>query len=378
MNFLRTLVHSLIVENMFICLISPYKPQKGGVPVHTENLIKRLENKHKLVLITYGRENRKSSDKLRVIEVPVLNVKFLRGLSFTIGVYFKLRKLNKEHKIDVIHSQYMHPAGTVALLFRKFSKANPKVIVTAHGSDLLRLGQWILTRKMISCIGNKCNKLICVSEYLSRKAQEIGIRKENIKVIYNGIDSKELPKGSKKKYKEELNLPMDKKIITYAGSLIESKGADIFAILASHISGFNKKINFYMVGDGYMREWLKRYRYKKGIKNELVLVGAKNHENTLKYIKSSDILVVPSKIEGFGLSALEAMALEIPVVSEGCGALSEILSRKSITDNYPYTINKILNHAKFREDLKKENKKLSEKFNWEKTANETAKVYRMV
>jgi glycosyltransferase involved in cell wall biosynthesis len=355
-------------------MISAYPPQGGGVSVHAKGLVDKLSKDHKTFLITYGKLGRKDSENVEIFEVPVIDFKFLRGLSFFIGAFFRLRRILKKEKVDVIHSQYMHPPGTVGWLYRKLS-GKKKFIVTAHGSDLLSLAKGRFTRHVLKCVGKSCDRLICVSEHLAGKAQELGIGKGKIDVIYNGLDDKEFPKGSRESLRKELKLPGNK-IVTFSGSLTEAKGADIFLILAKHFSGRKGDTRFFVVGDGPARKDLEYFCKKKGITSSVTFAGEKSHQEALKYMKASDVVVVPSRIEGFGLTALEAMRMGVPVVATPNGALPEIMPEISVTDNLPHTVMKVLEKKAFRDDVMRQNRKASARFTLEKMCDETEKLYR--
>ncbi|UCD03311.1 MAG: glycosyltransferase family 4 protein [Candidatus Aenigmatarchaeota archaeon] len=359
---------------MNICIISPYPPQSGGVPIHTESLVKHLSKEHKVFLITYGRFGRHSHGNVKIIEVPIIDVKFLRGLSFFLGAFFRLRGLVKHEKIDVIHSQFMHPPGTVGSFYRWFHGKKPRFVVTAHGSDLLSLAQGRIGRSIIKCVGKRCDRLICVSEYLSKEAQKLGISRKKTTLIYNGLEDRGLPKASKESLRKVLNLP-DRKIVTFSGKLSEAKGADIFLILAEH---FARKgdVHFILVGDGPARDDLEGFCKKMAITKSVSFVGEKSHQDSLKYMKASDVVVVPSRIEGFGLTALEAMRMGVPVIAFPNGALPEIMPDIAVTENMPHTVKKIIESRKFREALVKRNREASKKFTLEKMFDETDRIYK--
>jgi glycosyltransferase involved in cell wall biosynthesis len=362
---------------MNICMISPYPPQTGGVPVHTEGLVKRLSKKHKVFLITYGGLGRKSSKNVEIIEVPVINVKFLRGLSFFLGALFRLRSVLKNNKIDIIHSQFMHPPGSVASFYRKLGGGRKaKFIVTAHGSDLLSLGRGRLGRWLVRRVGNSCDALVCVSGYLAKTAESLGIGKRKLKVILNGLDDRGLPREGGERLREALRLPRDRKIVTFAGTLTEAKGADIFLLLAEHLQHRRRDVLFVLVGKGPEMKSLREFSERAGLSGSVLFAGPKSHADTLGYIKASDAVVVPSRIEGFGLTALEAARLRVPVVASGAGALSEVMSNRSVTDNIPHTVLKVLDSKKFRDALVSENYKISRRFTLERMCDETERLYR--
>jgi glycosyltransferase involved in cell wall biosynthesis len=375
---------ALQVIHVNICFLSPYPPQTGGVPVHTSGLAKKLAARHRIAVITYGRMGRQSEKGLDIFQVPVLNIRFLRGLSYFIGAVIQLFRLGRRRRIDVIHCEYMHPLGPAALLYRKLAKRKPKVVVTAHGSDLISLGGSMLGRRLVKWIGNSSDRVICVSRYLASKAAKAGIRPGHVSVIYNGVDDSEFPQGSRERLRKRLRLPLKRKIVTFAGSLNEAKGADVFVILARHMleraqmGDVKTQMMFILIGGGADRKELERYCRKNGISGSVIFAGPLGHRKALQHIKSSDVLVIPSRVEGFGLTALEGMAMGVPVAAGRAGALPEILSPCSLTGNMPKTVRDILRGGKLRSKVVRENRKLAGRFSLERMVNETDKLYRDV
>jgi len=364
---------------MRICFLAAYPPQQGGVPVHAKRLAEALSEKNEVFVITYGRLGRKSKKNLHVIEVPVIPVRFFRGLSFFIGSLILLPMLTRKRKIDIIHAHYLHPCGTVAVFFRKLSGSGARIVSTAHGSDVLKLGKGIITRKLLSAVGNSCDSVVCVSEYIAKRAKEAGISGSKIRVIHNGIDSGEFPKASKAALRKELGLPPEKKIVCFAGSLSESKGADIFALLAKDLVQKHRRrhhsLFFIMAGGGKLEVWLKNFFRENGMEDSVLLAGPQDHGKALRYIKSSDIVVVPSRVEGFGLTALEGMALGVPVIATPEGSLPEILSGLSISKDMLKTADEVLLKSRFRSSMIKKNRALSGKYTLRLSVNETEKLY---
>ena len=363
---------------MKICMITPYPPQTGGVPVHAEALAEKLSKKHEIFIITYGRLGRKGSKNIKIEEVPVPGIKFFRGASFFIGALMKLRSLTKKNRIDIIHAHYMHPPGTAAAIFRKLSKKSPKLVTTAHGSDLMSLAGGRISGKLVRWAGRSCDRLICVSRHLAEAARREGTPRKRIEVVYNGLDQKEMPGASVSSLRKEFHLPSKKKLILFAGSLNEAKGADIFAILALQLLGKKKlreSLHFVLVGDGPEKKWLEDFCRDNEISGHVTLTGRKKHEETLKYIRCSDILVVPSRIEGFGLTALEGMKMGVPLISTGAGALGEFLPDICIRDNIPSAVMNLLYDKKLRHRMITLNKKIASRFTLERMADETEKIY---
>lgn len=360
---------------MNIWMVAPYPPQAGGVPAHVQELACRLSKRHKVRIITYGRKARKApaGTGIEITEVPVIDVKFLRGLSFFIGTALKLRSLSKSEKADVIHAHFMHPPGTAVAFYMKFWGKGERVVVTAHGSDVLCLSRGRIGRALVKWAGRKCDALICVSSHLAHVAAGMGMRRR-IKVVHNGIDAKALPRDAKEKLRKELQLPQGK-IVAFSGRLSEAKGADIFMVLAEHLCWKEKDVTFLIVGSGPLEGRLWHMAKERGLSSRVMFAGQKSRGEALRYVKASDVLVVPSRLEGFGLSALEAAAMGVPVVASHADALPEVLSPMSFTDNMPAAVMNVLKNAAFRKDMIEKNRKKAESFTLERMASETEKIY---
>jgi len=360
---------------MNVCMISAYPPQRGGVAVHAESLALQLSKRHRLFVITYGRLGRKPRQNIEFLEVPVPGIGFLRGLAFAAGALFRLWRLTKRQRIQVVHSQYMHPAGLVPLVFRRLSGRRFRIVVTAHGSDVLVLGSGFLGRRLVRFIGNSCDRLICVSGYLASRAEAAGIRKAKIRVIPNGISDEGLPGAGRAAARRRLRLPAGRRVVLFAGSLTEAKGADVFVVLARHLSGKRHDLQFVLVGDGPERRNLEDYCRRSGISGIVRFAGQKDHRTALEYIRAADVLVVPSRVEGFGLTALEGMRMGVPVAASPNGALPGLLSGQSVSGNLPSTVMKLLGDGKFRKAVVEENIRRSRAFDWRLVARETERDY---
>ncbi len=358
---------------MRICMVTPYPPQTGGVPVHTEGLASMLSEKHDVHVITYGRKGRKSG-KIKITEVPVPAVPFLRGLCFFIGAVRALRRLSGKKRFDVIHSHFAHPPGSAASMYMKLWGKGERHVMTLHGSDILRLAGGFFGRRIVRFSASRADRIICVSRHIEEEAKNAGLPGRKLGVVYNGLDSKGLPKASKESLRKKHRLPKGP-VVTFCGALTEAKGADIFMLLAEHLARREKDAAFLMVGGGPLEGTLKEKAEKAGIAQRVVFSGRKDHAETLELMKASDAVVVPSRSEGFGLTALEAMAMGVPVAASPTGALREVLYRDSVTDNLPGTVTRMLHERKFRDGIARENRKLSMKFSMEKMLHGTERAY---
>jgi len=352
---------------MRICILARYPPLKGGIATHSEKLVEELAKRgHEVSVITYKKLGRKKRT-VKIYEVPITDKFFLRGICYFLGSLIFLIKNMKN--VDLIHAHPIHPAGTVASFFKLFSSV--PLVITSHGSDLLKWADNPLAAKLFSRVVNSSDKLICVSDFLAKRAEKIGIEKKKITVVYNGVEiSSSLRKLGKKELRKELKLPEKRKIILFVGALNEWKRPDILLKYSKEIDG-----EFIFIGEGPLERKMKDFIMNNKLTNTRML-GPKDHETTLKFIKAADVLVIPSEYEGFGLVALEGMALGTPVVAQPVAALKEILTPKSLSVNLKKKIVEVLENSRLRKEIIKENLRIAKKFSFQKMVDEIEKVYR--
>lgn len=359
---------------MRICILSRYPPDKGGIATHSYNLAKELASRgHSVTIITYGKLGRSSnkSNKIKIREIPLINKFPLRGLSYSFGCLTTLLKI--KGKVDLIHVHPIQAAGAVAVLFKKLY--NIPVITTSHGSDLLKWSKYPFFRKLFSKIANSSNKLICVSNYLAKQAEKIGIEEDKIKVVQEGVEVPEsIQKMDKVELKKKLGLSLKRKTILFVGSLREIKRPDILLEFAEK---FDHGYDFILIGDGPLKGQLEESIKTKKIEN-VSLLGSKDHQTTLKYIRGADLLLIPSEYEGFGLVAIEASLLETPVVGRPVAALNEVLAPESLSSSLEEKMLNVLKNKRLRDKIIKKNKKIAEEFTLKRMVDEVEKVYREV
>ncbi|ENN95978.1 group 1 glycosyl transferase [Methanocaldococcus villosus KIN24-T80] len=332
---------------MKVLMPTIFYPHIGGITVHVENLVKNLED-IEFYLITYDYSKPKYKN-IHIYNVPYL--KRFRGVSYLINAYRVSKKIIDKEKIDIIHSHYAFPQGCLGGLLKK--RYGIPHILTLHGSDALILKNSLLGKKFFNFAIENADEIICVSNYI----------KETVgrgRVIYNGVD------------REMLYNEGDHNFALFVGSFVKQKGVDI---LIKEIEDID--YNFILIGDGPLYKEVYNYISKKGL-GHIMLLGKKKFNEVAYYMRKCSFLIVPSRSEGFGLTAIEAMACGKPVVARNVGGLREIVINNYngfLTNNLKEKIELLINDKNLRETLGKNAYKFSKKFSWEKTAEEVRKVY---
>lgn len=227
----------------------------------------------------------------------------------------------KNFKPDIIHTQHIWIWSSIA------TEYNVPTVITSHGSDMM--GYDIDNSFGSYCIKaiNECDKIITIS----KKNDEVVIKnfpeaKGKSVTLKNGYDSKIffLQDLNKKQVLQGFCINKDyKKIVLYAGRLTENKGIDVL-LNATKIYE-NKDILTIIAGGGGLLGDLKTQVERLKLKN-VVFVGDQEQENLSKLYNIADVLAVPSRVEGFGLVAIEALACGTPVVATNKGGMTDFIN----------------------------------------------------
>jgi glycosyltransferase involved in cell wall biosynthesis len=175
----------------------------------------------------------------------------------------------------------------------------------------------------------------------------------------------------------------EEKIVLFVGRLVYEKGIHV---LINAVPKILEKVNakFIIVGSGYMKEQLLNIVRSMGLEHKVLFEGFLDEQTLLKLQKCADVSVVPSLFEPFGIVALEAMAAKSPVVASDTGGLSEIIEHDvtgvkvypNNPDSLAWGITKVLLDENYRKRIRENAyKRVQEKYDWEKIAQQTKRIY---
>ncbi len=366
---------AIFMAKLSILQINSSKTWAGG-ETHIKDLIKGLRDKeHNIFLVVRSQiaENFKEMD----INLNVLPLKN----SIDLYSIFKLAKIIKKNKIDIIH---VHNGKDywLAVLARYFAgRAN--IVATRH--ILKPIGNSFLHKRMLATI----DQFIAVSKEVKKKLiKENNINSEKIKVIYNGMDLSNYNNIDSEYLYSEMNVYQDNFIIGSVGTLCDLKNQKLLVDIASEIELDN--IKFIIVGEDfsakkeYKNELINRIN-KNNLDDRIIMTGYR--KDIPELMNFFDLLVVPSKSEAFGLVAIEAMAAGTPVIANKIDGLKEVIKNYNsgilIPDNDVSKYKKeILNLYNNKDDTNKyiENgiNRVKNKFSLPKMVEAVDKIYKKV
>lgn len=253
----------------------------------------------------------------RVTLIELNEPKNLVGIS---RVAFKLAAILREGQFDVVHTHMFH-ANILVRLIRCFCRCN--VLVSSVHSNIeggwLRTAMYRLTDRLTDFTTNV--SISAVNRYIKIKAAS----KDKIGVVYNGIDTSVFRKNidARQTLRNSLGVEPDRLLILAVGRLTKAKDYPTLIDAFSLVCRSNSKAMLLIAGEGTLLSDLERLVRLHGVSDRVAFLGVRHDIPEL--MNASDIFVLSSQWEGFGLVVAEAMATELPVVATSTGGIPEVV-----------------------------------------------------
>jgi glycosyltransferase involved in cell wall biosynthesis len=165
---------------------------------------------------------------------------------------------------------------------------------------------------------------VCVSNAVAVDLLTDGVTERHVKVIHNGVSTLRIAVGDALQLRKELGIPADAVVVTQVGSLIPRKGWDLLLRAIALLDGESPPLALLVVGDGPERGELVRSVEAQGLADRVYVLGERRDAGAI-YRDATDIAVLASREEAFGLSLLEAAALGVPGVGFRIGGIPEVV-----------------------------------------------------
>ncbi len=243
---------------------------------------------------------------------------------YELALSSKLVEVVEKYKIDLLHVHYAIPHAYAAYMAKQMLEQKGitvPIITTLHGTDITLVGSHPVYKTAVEFSINNSDIVTAVSESLRSDTLRLFNIYNRIEVIYNFIDFEMQKDWNDDDCIRETLAKPNEKIITHVSNFRPVKRIDdvieVFNKIQSKISA-----KLLMVGDGPEREQAERLAKKLGIKDKILFLGKSNEVR--KILCFTDLFLLPSETESFGLAALEAMAARTPVISSNTGGLPEV------------------------------------------------------
>lgn len=301
-------------------------PTFGGSGVLATELGKGLAARgHQIHFITYRQPARlpRFQENLFYHEVSSADYPLFEYPPYDTALASKLVDVVKYEKLDLLHVHYAIPHAAVAYMAKKILLTENRyvpVITTLHGTDITLVGKNRAFAPVVAFSINKSDGVTAVSESLKKETHEYFEIEKEIKVIYNFIDFNRFQKSNKDHFKKAI-APNGERILTHVSNFRKVKRVeDVIKVFKKVYEKLPCKL--LLIGDGPERQNMEELCRQIGLCHEIRFLGKQDAVEELLAI--SDLFIMPSASESFGLAALEAMACEVPVISTNRGGLPEV------------------------------------------------------
>lgn len=301
-------------------------PTFGGSGVVATELGKGLASEgHQVHFITYSQPARLDffSENLFYHEVAVSQYPLFDFPPYESALASKLVDVVRFEKLDVLHVHYAIPHASAAYLAKQILRSygiDIPVVTTLHGTDITLVGKDKSFKPVVTFSINESDGVTTVSESLKNQTLEFFDITTEIEVIPNFIDLNRFVNKKREHFKKAI-APDNERIMVHTSNFRKVKNTtDVVRIFHQVTQKIPSKL--LMVGDGPERTNAEELSRQLGISNCIRFLGK---QDAIEEILSvSDLFLMPSSSESFGLAALEAMACSVPVVSSNAGGLPEL------------------------------------------------------
>lgn len=301
-------------------------PTYGGSGVVATELGKALAKEgHQVHFITYSQPTRLDffNENLYYHEVSIKEYPLFQYPPYELALASKLVDVVEHEKLDILHVHYAIPHASAAHLARQILAKKGIVIpfvTTLHGTDITLVGKDATYEPVVTFSINESDAVTAVSEDLRKETLEHFKITKEIEVIPNFIDLERFKKQKKDHFKLAI-CPQGEKLIVHTSNFRKVKRVNDVILVFNNIRKA-MPVKLLMVGDGPERNKAEELCRQLGTCDDVRFLG--KLEAVEEVLSVSDLFMMTSEKESFGLAALEAMACEVPVISTNAGGLPEL------------------------------------------------------
>ncbi|MFB0518192.1 MAG: N-acetyl-alpha-D-glucosaminyl L-malate synthase BshA [Acidobacteriota bacterium] len=300
-------------------------PTYGGSGVIATELGQEMARRgHNVHFISYSIPQRLNSFQERIFfhEVEIPTYPLFQYPPYSLALATKIAEVAEYRKLELLHVHYAIPHATSAFLAREIPPPKRfKIITTLHGTDITVVGKNPSYLPVARLSMQKSDGITAVSHYLKQTTiEKLGVTKD-IEVVPNFVDTEKFHRESVPLCPRKVKEKGEKVLIHISNFRPLKRLADVvevFYLLREAIP-----CQLLLVGDGPERAKTEQLCRQKGIISSVHFLGKQNAITQL--LNNSDLMLLPSEIESFGLVALEAMACEVPVIATKVGGLPEVV-----------------------------------------------------
>ena len=300
-------------------------PTVGGSGVVATELGKLLAEKgHEIHFISSSMPFRlnKVYGNIYYHEVGVNQYSVFQYPPYDLALASKIAEVAKRERLDVLHAHYAVPHAVCAVLAKQMVGGKLKIVTTLHGTDITVLGYDPSLSDMIKFGIEQSDVVTAVSNALVKQTYELLDVQKPIQTVYNFVDERVYHKKNANHLKKEYGIDENEKVIIHVSNFRKVKRVpDVvraFSLIRKHLPA-----KLLLVGDGPEMTVVSRLVTELGLSDDVRFLGKQDKLDELYSI--SDVKMLLSEKESFGLVLLEAMACGVPCIGTTIGGIPEVI-----------------------------------------------------
>ncbi|MHA2244557.1 MAG: glycosyltransferase [Candidatus Hodarchaeales archaeon] len=236
----------------------------------------------------------------------------VRLMTYFFFAMSSIHKLIKKEKIQIIHANWIIPAGFIGIIAKMIYKR--PLIITIRGSDVNIWAKKRILSPLIKFILKHCDAIIVVSNELSKEIVKLGIEPQKIHIIWHGVYQK-----------NNNHRNIDKKSLLFVGALREVKGLKYLIRAINIVKEHYPNVKLNIVGEGTLHNYIVKELIKLNLTSHVKLLGKLPNSRVIELMAESGIFILPSISEGLPRAIIEAMTQKLPVIATAVGGNIEII-----------------------------------------------------
>ncbi|MCI3984969.1 N-acetyl-alpha-D-glucosaminyl L-malate synthase BshA [Bacillus vallismortis] len=300
-------------------------PSVGGSGIIATELGKQLAEKgHEIHFITSSIPFRLNTyhPNIHFHEVEVNQYAVFKYPPYDLTLASKIAEVAGRENLDIIHAHYALPHAVCAYLAKQMLKRNIGIVTTLHGTDITVLGYDPSLKDLIRFAIEASDRVTAVSSALAAETYDLIKPEKKIETIYNFIDERVYLKKNTAVIKEKHGILPDEKVVIHVSNFRKVKRVQDVIRVFRNIAG-KTKAKLLLVGDGPEKSTACELVRKYGLKNQVLMLG--NQDRVEELYSISDLKLLLSEKESFGLVLLEAMACGVPCIGTNIGGIPEVI-----------------------------------------------------
>lgn len=303
-----------------------YPTYGGSGALATELGLELAARGHEVHFISYAQPFRLDGFHERVFfhEVEMAEYPLMEYPPYSMALAVTLHQTAVRAGLDVIHAHYAIPHATSAWMAREMlNGSGPKVVTTLHGTDITLVGLAPSYQSITQFSIQKSDGITAVSDYLKRQTvRDFGVAEDRIEVIPNFVNTQRFAPDRVPCHRAAL-APDGQKILMHVSNFRTVKRVPDTVEILARVRG-KVPARLVLVGDGPDRNAAMQRAEDLGVRDDVLFLG--KHASVDELLSCSDLFLLPSSQESFGLAALEALACGTPVVAARIGGVPEVVT----------------------------------------------------